>query len=341
MKEAKIGLYVDAATSWAEITNCFQNLNTDEDLDNEDEDEGPTSTADLIITYESEESIEMKLSLMIFYFFEDLYRFQDFLHGSWKSYKDGKIDLVSAGLITNSAFQVVRLNEQDMLATASSNDLTNLLLESSFGCFYPNGEGMGDLPMNSISAGPVDCSKTKPAVPATQPASQPDPDRIKQANMQGVQFPKTPKLTHMTKVHIRVPSGAFRLDGSIDPIWEAKVQAHARAEAGVDDEPYACDPEHQENGRKLDVRMIKPQSDNNFVFTHNPIYCEVIALRLVTADQADLFHCDYPTFITFLAHLYAESHITKLFESKWPAMDQMIDLHKGDMFLANVPQSCY
>ncbi|KAJ8060325.1 hypothetical protein OCU04_010659 [Sclerotinia nivalis] len=70
-------------------------------------------------TYElGDESIEMRMSFMNFHFFEDLHRIQDFLHDIWKSYKSGKLDLVSATLITNLAFEAVRRNEEEILATA-------------------------------------------------------------------------------------------------------------------------------------------------------------------------------------------------------------------------------
>lgn len=58
------------------------------------------------------------MSLMIFHFFKDFHRIQDFLHGIWKRYKNRKLDLGSARLMTNLAFELVRRNEYEILATA-------------------------------------------------------------------------------------------------------------------------------------------------------------------------------------------------------------------------------
>ncbi|KAJ8060324.1 hypothetical protein OCU04_010658 [Sclerotinia nivalis] len=135
----------------------------------------------------------------------------------------------------------------------------------------------------------------------------------------------------MSMVALRVPKSAFRLDGSIDRVWQEKLMENARAESGIDDEP--CDPQHGENARTLDLRMIRPHKDMDFIFTHNPVYCGMMALRLITAtEQAGLTHCCYHTVTTLLAYLYAECRRPKLLDIKWPDMEQMIELHMEDIF---------
>ncbi|TVY81856.1 hypothetical protein LSUE1_G002898 [Lachnellula suecica] len=102
--------------SWHELANRFQNLAVEEIP----EFEGPDLSQDgLNSTYElEEESEEMKMSLMIFCFFEDMHRLQDFIHDTWRSYKANELDLITASLITNSAVDIVRQNEEQILATA-------------------------------------------------------------------------------------------------------------------------------------------------------------------------------------------------------------------------------
>jgi hypothetical protein len=65
-----------------------------------------------------EESEEMKMNLMIFCFCEDLHRIQDFLHEVWRGYKASQLDLLTASIITSAAFDIVRKNEEEVLATA-------------------------------------------------------------------------------------------------------------------------------------------------------------------------------------------------------------------------------
>ncbi|ESZ92597.1 hypothetical protein SBOR_7014 [Sclerotinia borealis F-4128] len=561
----------DTEPSWTQITNRFLKLSTDDVLDAaDDKDDGPEFTVDMSTTYELEdESIEMKMSLMIFYFFEDLHRIQEFLHGVWKKYKSGKLDLVSASLITNSAFEIVHRNEEEILATApklfskkrsydtiatvifyanafsrgqdpkqtmetnemlrptpfddfiylstsrtlmkyeflsqtapnfpsfplpsfplrgayiscpevlgtpymnkkeeedallsqlmmdldlfdlfnktmknnglghyappaedalsaglrqlkmegvisvslvfasrifldlhdilgnkivtgrrelkatgnriekfleptgvqshpgegesylwlpkdttllkqiidinyrwtdkSKFEMMKMIFVKQEGCSESNWGKMGNsVPMNAVAEGPV--NRPKPMIiekSSGQAHSQLDAEKVKQASLRGTKFPEKPKLTNMSMTAMRVPNDAIRPDGSIDPAWEEKLMAHARTESGVDDEP--CDPEHEENARKLDIRMIKPHQDMDFVFTHNPVYCGTMALRLITAtEQAGINHCCYHTVTTLVAYLYAECRRSKLLDSKWPAMEQMIELHLEDMFSDNLPKS--
>ncbi|TGO53607.1 hypothetical protein BCON_0120g00040 [Botryotinia convoluta] len=116
----------DTESSWTETSNSFQHLGIedcleeDSEVENDQESSKPnTDTSDTSDTCELEEEfLEMKMSLMIYYFFEDLHRIQDFLHGIWKRYKDKTLDLLSATLITNTAFELVCRSEQEFLGNA-------------------------------------------------------------------------------------------------------------------------------------------------------------------------------------------------------------------------------
>ncbi|KAI4221041.1 MAG: hypothetical protein LQ349_007944 [Xanthoria aureola] len=73
-----------------------------------------------IATYELEDEDEFdeKLAYIIFCFFEDLYRTQDFVNELWRNYKAKKFDLYTAAVTTNAAFDLVRQTEEDLITQA-------------------------------------------------------------------------------------------------------------------------------------------------------------------------------------------------------------------------------
>ncbi|KAA6408554.1 MAG: hypothetical protein FRX48_07636 [Lasallia pustulata] len=60
---------------------------------------------------------EIDSTFDVFCFFEDLHRIQDFLKETWKSYKAGKVDLLTATATTNAAIRLVSQAEEDIIAT--------------------------------------------------------------------------------------------------------------------------------------------------------------------------------------------------------------------------------
>jgi len=53
----------------------------------------------------------------LYCFFEDLDKLRDYLDGLWAEYKDGEIDLITASITTNTAFELVQSAEKDFNAT--------------------------------------------------------------------------------------------------------------------------------------------------------------------------------------------------------------------------------
>lgn len=98
-----------------EIANRFQALEIEDSVDS-DEFEATMGGNDVLEL--QEESVEMKMSRIIFCFFEDLHQIQDFLHGVWKISKAAELDLITASILTNSSFDLVRRNEKEILAPA-------------------------------------------------------------------------------------------------------------------------------------------------------------------------------------------------------------------------------
>ncbi len=109
------------------VTNRFEVLGVEDTVNLEDL-EAISAGGDIFeLEYESE---EMKMSLMIFCLFEDLHRIQDFLHGIWKSFKAKTLDLVTATIITNTAFDLVHRNEEEILAAMFSGQLPESMNEA-------------------------------------------------------------------------------------------------------------------------------------------------------------------------------------------------------------------
>lgn len=64
--------------------------------------------------YELETDNAYDRAFDVFCFFEDLHRIQDFLAATWRSHKEGLVDLMTATLVTNSAFDIVRREEEQL-----------------------------------------------------------------------------------------------------------------------------------------------------------------------------------------------------------------------------------
>lgn len=146
----------DTEPSWTEISNSFRNLDVEdyleEDSEVENDEERPEPNNDTTATCElEEESLEMKMSMMIFYFFEDLHRIQNFQHKIWKRYKDKTMDLLSATLITNTAFELVRRSEQEILSSAPKLFSKKRSYDSIAAViFYANGHNTGKNPAQKM-----------------------------------------------------------------------------------------------------------------------------------------------------------------------------------------------
>jgi len=76
----------------------------------------PTPKA--VDVYELEQDNAWEKMFDVYCFFEDLHRIQEFLNDTWKKYKHGEIDLLSATIITNSAFDIIRREEEQVTAFA-------------------------------------------------------------------------------------------------------------------------------------------------------------------------------------------------------------------------------
>ncbi|MCJ1453626.1 hypothetical protein MMC28_003973 [Mycoblastus sanguinarius] len=76
----------------------------------------PPSKTRTVDIYELEAQSDIDDAFIIFCFFEDLHRVQDFLRVTWEGYKTGRCDLTVASAITNLAFNLVRRAEDEIVS---------------------------------------------------------------------------------------------------------------------------------------------------------------------------------------------------------------------------------
>ena len=90
------------------------------------------------------------------------------------------------------------------------------------------------------------------------------------------------------------------------PLDHASLQSMARKATGLEeDEPPS--QEHEDNARQLNLRRIRPNNANDFIFSHNPMYCGTVALGLVVdTESAGLILSNYYTVVALVAYLYFE-----------------------------------
>lgn len=74
---------------------------------------GSRTSRPLVYELELEDFIDW--AFHAFCFFEDLHRIQSFLAETWRKYKSGEIDLITAALTTNAAFAVARREETKVM----------------------------------------------------------------------------------------------------------------------------------------------------------------------------------------------------------------------------------
>jgi hypothetical protein len=165
----------------------------------------------------------------------------------------------------------------------------------------------------------------------------------KNVQMRGVKFPTEPKLSSsamvLTKVPDIVPEDWDGNYNSLDPKIRQQVESELRADAGLDSEPPT--KEHIENHRRLNIQLIQPHDDLEFVFTHNPVYCGIMEFGLrVGMEKVGISFSNYHTLVTLVAHLYNTVRFAGLLDNaKWTDMDQVINMHVSEVFAGRIPQS--
>ncbi|KAF4629354.1 hypothetical protein G7Y89_g8792 [Cudoniella acicularis] len=188
--------------------------------------------------------------------------------------------------------------------------------------------------MGSDAPSPNTSTSNTTMKPDNKPTAYTEDDqrRAKQADLRGVKLPFDPAFANMKTTMYKFPPG---YDG---PVGKDTIGNMLRKDFGIGDELVL--PEHEENARNLNLRMIKPNKNPEYIVTNNPTYCGLLALNLVIVNEhAGLLLTNYHTVTTLVAHLYCEARRSELLADKWPEMDQMIEMHMDIMFAGKLPRS--
>ncbi len=151
---------------------------------------------------------------------------------------------------------------------------------------------------------------------------------------------KNPKFNTVSmKVH-QLPEG-IKGGNFHDP----KIQRLLRkqlVDAGDLPDERSVDPEYEENERRLNIKMIQPSKDLNFLFRTNPVYCGLVSFSMLTDfEAAGIGLCNWHKSIWPTAHLYNALQQTSSISKSWPEMEELIDLHMDALFAGQIPLSAY
>ena len=148
---------------------------------------------------------------------------------------------------------------------------------------------------------------------------------------------KNPKFSTVSMNVHRIPKNIDVRDPEVQRLLRKNLVA-----AGQLPDEGPVDPKHEETARKLNVKMIQPSKDLNFLFTTNPIYCGLVSFSLLTDFEASgISLCNWHKSIWPTAHLYNALQKTSRISKTWPEMEELMDLHMDTLFAGHLPLSAY
>lgn len=110
--------------------------------------------------------------------------------------------------------------------------------------------------------------------------------------------------------------------------------------AGEDEESPT--EEHTQNAKRLNIRLIMPNEEENFLYTHNPLWCGTTSFQIsIDAEQAGLSLSNYHTIISNLAHIYKAAQRSGFINGEWTQMEKMITMHRESIFNNKFPRSSF
>ncbi|KAL8647235.1 MAG: hypothetical protein Q9210_005677 [Variospora velana] len=124
-------------------------------------------------------------------------------------------------------------------------------------------------------------------------------------------------------------------------LHDPEFQRAMRKQLVKDKEPV--DPKHEENSRRLNIKVIRPSENLNYLVKANPIYCGVVSFGMPTdyAEAAGISLCNWHKSIWPTAHLYNALQQTSSISKSWHEMDKLIDLHVDTLFAGQLPLSAH
>lgn len=148
---------------------------------------------------------------------------------------------------------------------------------------------------------------------------------------------KNPKFSTVSMNVHRLPKGIDVRDPEVQRLLRKELVASGQL---PDEGPV--NPKHEETARKMNVKMIQPSKDLNFLFTTNPIYCGLVSFSILTDFEASgISLCNWHKSIWPTAHLYNALQQTSRISKTWPEMEELMDLHMDTLFAGHLPLSAY
>lgn len=116
--------------------------------------------------------------------------------------------------------------------------------------------------------------------------------------------------------------------------WRKDMIAHGK-------DPYEKPTEEvTRNSEKLNIRMIHPAEQKDFLPTHNALHCGSLSLKLMSLiEEAGVALANHHRSIFCTAHLYNALKQLEITEAVWPEMENIIDLHCKSIFANDIPKT--
>lgn len=128
----------------------------------------------------------------------------------------------------------------------------------------------------------------------------------------------------------------FRSFKELPPEWQGQVAEHMRAKGH--DMDSEIDPIYEENAKKIGIRKIEPAKAFDFMLTHNPVYCGMLAFNLaVHMEEAGITLANHHLTIFAFSHLYNALQQLNRVKEKWTEMDEVMKVHTGILFCGQLP----
>ena len=148
---------------------------------------------------------------------------------------------------------------------------------------------------------------------------------------------RKPKFNTVSMNVHRLPEDIDARDPEVQRLLRKRLVA-----AGQLPDERLVDPKHEETARKLNVKMIQPSKDLNFLFTTNPICCGLVSFSILTDFEASgISLCNWHKSIWPTAHLYNALQQTSSISKTWPEMEELMDLHMDALFAGQLPLSAH
>ncbi|MCJ1453627.1 hypothetical protein MMC28_003974 [Mycoblastus sanguinarius] len=121
----------------------------------------------------------------------------------------------------------------------------------------------------------------------------------------------------------------------LEPEARAHIEREMRARGIHNDDVL---PEHMATAKRLNLKPIKPSTDPDFIFTHNPLLCGTMMFNVaLDMEKAGIALANHQLTIFAIAHLYNALQQANIIQGRWPELDKIIHMHIGQLFAGQLP----